>query len=73
MSTAETKARSILKSRTTEQLVSDFLVTTTNRDPYIPTVRGWIMDELEARNPEAFEAWLDQPMPTDESLILFFC
>ena len=73
MSTAEIKVRSILKNRTTEQLVSDFLVTTTNRDPHIPTVRGWIMDELEARNPEAFEAWLDQPMPTDESLILFFC
>ena len=26
------------------------------------------MDELESRNPEAFNAWLDQEYPTDETL-----
>jgi hypothetical protein len=24
------------------------------------TVRGWIMDALEAKNPEAFDKWIDQ-------------
>jgi hypothetical protein len=30
--------------------------------------RGWIMDELEARNPEAFNLWLDQDSPEDADL-----
>ena len=25
----------------------------------IPMVRGWLMDELESRNQEAFDAWID--------------
>lgn len=28
-------------------------------DENIPTVRGWIMDEIEKRNPAAFDAWLE--------------
>ena len=31
-------------------------------------VRGWIMDELEKRNPEAFDKWLDLDYPDNESL-----
>ena len=34
----------------------------------LSTVRGWIMDELEKRNPEAFEKWLDLDYPDNESL-----
>lgn len=29
-----------------------------NHADYAPTVRGWLMDELEERHPEQFEAWL---------------
>lgn len=25
----------------------------------LAVVRGWLMNELEARNPEAFDAWLE--------------
>lgn len=34
-------------------------MTTTNSDHNIPAVRGWLMDEIERRFPEAFEKWLD--------------
>lgn len=53
------KATAIIKGMTTKKLIEVFIETGSNNDPHIPTVRGWIMDELEARNPEAFEAWLD--------------
>ena len=28
-------------------------------NPELADVRGWIMDELEARNAEAFDQWID--------------
>ena len=31
-------------------------------------VRGWLMDELEARNPEGFDKWLDTDECKDEEL-----
>ena len=66
------KAEALLRSRTTSQLVLDFLATTNNWDPEIPTVRGWIMDELERRNPEAMEAWLESDDLSDEAILLYF-
>ena len=48
-----------IKRMTTNEIIATFILTDTNNDPNIPTVRGWLMDELEARNPEAFAAWLD--------------
>lgn len=42
----------------TVQLVEAWEATDTQNAPEIPTVRGWIMDEMERRNPQAFEAWL---------------
>lgn len=35
-------------------------------------VRGWIMAELEARDPEAFDAWLDSEMNDDADVLKFF-
>ena len=72
MTAAETTARAIIHKRTTAALVADFMETTHNNDRRIPTVRGWIMDELESRDPAAFEAWLDGPAH-DEDLPRFFC
>lgn len=47
-----------LKTMTIKQLCELFELTTNYRDPHIPTVRGWLMDEIERRNPEGFDAWL---------------
>lgn len=61
------KATKILKQRTTRQLLDLWEMTTTNNSPYIPTVRGWIMDELASRFPAAFDAWLDSD--TDDAAL----
>lgn len=49
-----------LEKISTGKLVELFCLTTDMNDEYIPTVRGWIMDEIEKRNPEGFEKWLDE-------------
>lgn len=53
------KAQAIIKNLTTEEIVKQFEMTETMNDPHIPTVRGWYMDELESRNPEAFDNWME--------------
>lgn len=65
------KALETLKKMTTEQLIAMFDATDAKIDAAykagdsdgaadIATVRGWIMDEIEARlGAEGFEAWLD--------------
>lgn len=58
--TPQKKAKNILAGRMTAQLIADFELTNEQIgtvELYI--VRGWIMDELESRNPSAFEAWID--------------
>ena len=49
----------ILKNRTLEELVNDFEATTDNNDPSIYEVREWLMKEIERRNPEGYNKWLD--------------
>lgn len=61
-----------LSKSSTEHLITLFILTGMIEDPDIPTVRGWIMIELEDRDPEAFNAWLDQEAPEDEDLKKFF-
>ena len=56
---AENKARYMIAQRTTEEIVTDFETTEKINMPEIYRVRGWLMDELEKRNGEAFEAWID--------------
>ena len=48
-----------LKTYSTAQLLDLWELTTSNPNEYIPVVRGWLMDELESRHPEAFDKWLD--------------
>jgi hypothetical protein len=62
--TAATKAAALIQTMTTRQLIDTFIVSDTNDDPNVYIVRGWIMDELERRNPDAFDRWLD----SDDSL-----
>jgi hypothetical protein len=56
---AKEKVIEILSARTTEEIISLFDATEGNHDELICEVRGFLMDELEHRNPEAFSAWLD--------------
>ena len=49
-----------LKSMTTEKLCELFELTTDMNDESIPTVRGWLMDEIAERNPEGFDKWIDE-------------
>jgi hypothetical protein len=58
-----------LKTMSLCQLLDIWEATSTaERNPNLSTVRGWIMDEIERRNPEAFNHWLDEPAPKDEDL-----
>lgn len=59
MNAAEMKARNLIAERTTEELIEQFELTEISTESTIYIVRGWLMDELEKRNPEAFEAWID--------------
>ena len=62
------KAREILSSMTMMDLIDEWELTTNNNDPAIYEVRGWIMDEIQRREPEGFNAWLDSEDPRDEDL-----
>ena len=66
---AEKKARAMLSRLTLEQLIKEFDMTE-DIAVCIETsmVRGWIMDELEKRNPTAFDKWLDMDYPTNKAL-----
>ena len=68
MTVAEQKAREMISNLTLGELLDEWELTTTNNSTEISTVRGWLMDELEKRNPEAFEKWLDEDYPEDSDL-----
>ena len=59
MTRAENEARELLKQQTLDDLLTQWELTVIFDDENIYTVRGWLMDELESRNPEAFNKWLD--------------
>lgn len=62
------KAKEILSSMTMMDLIDEWELTTNNNDPAIYEVRGWIMDEIQRREPEGFDAWLDSEDPRVEDL-----
>lgn len=55
---AKTERPLLVQHASILRLVEMFELTDENTDESIPTVRGWIMEELEERNPKAFEAWM---------------
>lgn len=61
-------ARELISNLTLAELLDEWELTSKVNNPEIATVRGWLMEELEKRNPEAFDKWLDQDEPTDEML-----
>lgn len=68
MTKQEKAAREMLANATLGDLLDEWELTTNMNDSEISTVRGWLMDELESRNPEAFDKWLDQDEPEDNQL-----
>ena len=61
--------KEILKTMSLERLVELFESTTEGEiDVPTATVRGWLMDEIESRNPEGFDKWLDLEEPEDSEL-----
>ena len=65
MTTAEAKARQMISRRSTEKLVEDYetLDRQINAAGHMTSelimVNVWICDELEKRNPDAYDAWVD--------------
>lgn len=62
------QAEERVKALTDDQLLTTWEATEHLRDPQIPMVRGWLMDEIERRYPKEFDAWLDQDAPEDSQL-----
>lgn len=59
MTRQEKEARELLSNATLGDLFDQWDLTSIINDPEIPTIRGWLMNEFEKRNPEGFNAWLD--------------
>lgn len=65
--TTSNPAASIIRKRTTRQLVADFLVTAPMRPSLeVAIVRGWLLDEIEYREPDRFLSWLDADAPDED-------
>lgn len=57
---ATERAARMTAKRTMAQLIADWELT--ERLPYTPELgvtRGWLMDEFERRDPEAYDAWIE--------------
>ena len=57
-----------IKRMKLKKLVELFELTESMNDKYIPTVRGWLMDAIEEKNPGGFNAWIDSDCPKDSEL-----
>lgn len=66
MTALEERAKNLIAGLTTSQLLDQWESTSDIADPNIPTVRGWLMDELEKRFPEQFDAWMDSDCRDEE-------
>lgn len=66
MTALEKRAKNLIAGLTTSQILDQWESTSDIADPNIPTVRGWLMDELEKRFPEQFDAWMDSDCRDEE-------
>ena len=77
MTTAEAKATMRVQEQSLPALIalwelSDIQIRSaakannTAQYQYIATVRGWLQDELEKRDPQAFDAWLESTEDSPE-------
>jgi len=68
MTKQECIARGTLKNSSLKKLLDLWDLTAAMNGPQVSTVRGWLMDEIAQRNPDGFDAWLDQDAPEDQDL-----
>lgn len=68
MKNPECMAQETLKNFSLGKLLELWELTTALNGPQVPTVRGWLMDEISRRNPDGFDAWLDLDAPEDQDL-----
>lgn len=62
--TKQKTAQAMLATRTMSELLTCWALTeVAEMTPELPTVRGWIMDELQRRDPEAYDRWMDDENP----------
>ena len=65
-----------LQTRTTRQLIEQLILSgkmiDAGTDPEMYTVRGWLLDELERRDPKAMDAFLESDSWDDEDLLKFY-
>lgn len=66
MSKPEIDARAKIAGLSDSKLLSAWNTTGYSKDPNIYTVRGWLMDEIEKRFPDAFNAWMDCAAPLEK-------
>ncbi len=55
----EAKARKIVKTQSVKALCESYAMLIGRTDENAATARGFIMDALEAKNQDAFDAWMD--------------
>jgi hypothetical protein len=68
MTYTEKKAREMISNLTLPELIDEWELTSNINTAEIHIVRGWLMDELEKRNPAAFDKWLDSENCLDTEL-----
>jgi hypothetical protein len=68
MNSTNTGIPAMIRNLSTAQLLDVWDLTGNRTEREVADVRGWIMDELERRNPDGFAAWLDQDAPNDKDL-----
>lgn len=71
MNTSRYATPEAIKASSTKKLLDLWELTEASNSPELAIVRGWLMDEIERRNPEGFDAWLDQDTPEDADLRRF--
>ena len=71
MKKPEMMALETLKTSSLAKLLDLRELTTALQGPQVPTVRRWLMDEIERRNPDGFDAWMDLDAAEDQDLRRF--
>ncbi len=78
MNKIEELARLKLSARRTKDLIKDLILTgkmieNKTPDSKIYTVRGWILDEIERRDQEGYDRWIDSDLDDDGLLQYIKC
>jgi hypothetical protein len=68
------KKQNLLSGLTMRQLCDSFEQTNNMDSDTIPMVRGWLMDELEKRDPGNFDIWMESDITHEiDNPSFFFC